>query len=348
MLEEPDVFDRNVWLEAADLGWSAMLVPEDLGGGGVTDQALVDLVVLGEELGRVLYPGPFVPTNVVADAIVRAGSDAQRKELLPPIGRGENVAAWCFTDDGTCDLDAVGVSVSRTGERLRLDGVACYVQDAHVADLFLVTATDAGRAGLSQLLVPLPQPGLSIRVLQGLDLTRRLCEVRFEGAEVPEASLLGAPGEAGPAIQRQLQLAGVLQCAEASGATSHLLDITVQYAKDRVQFGRPIGSFQVIKHKLADMLIRLEAVQAATHYAALALADSLPDADEAVAVAKSYVGETFSQIAGEALQVHGGIGFTWEHDVHLFVRRAKADEARYGDTAWHRERLCTMVEEKAG
>jgi alkylation response protein AidB-like acyl-CoA dehydrogenase len=213
---------------------------------------------------------------------------------------------------------------------------------ARAAGLLLVTAV--GDEGPAQFLVPAPHPGVSTRVLGGLDLTRRICDVQFDGVELgPDAVMAGAVG-AGALVQRQLQVAAVLQCAEATGAADVLLAMTVQYAKDRVQFDKPIGSFQAVKHKLADMLIRLEAMKAATYYATLAVADDLADCDEAVAVAKSYVLDAFSELAGEALQIHGGIGFTWEHDVHLFVRRAKADQVLYGDGPWYRERLCRLLE----
>jgi alkylation response protein AidB-like acyl-CoA dehydrogenase len=319
-----------------------MLVPEEHDGGSVTHQPLVDLVVIAEELGRVLYPGPFLPTNVVADAVVRGGTDMQRKELVPGIANGDRTAALCLTGDGSCDLDAVDVRVNRAGGGWLLDGRSAYVHDAHVADLLLVTAI--GDDGPTQFLVPAPHPGVSTRILGGLDLTRRLCDVQFDGVELGPDAALGSAGSAVALVQRQLQVAAVLQCAEATGAADEVLAMTVQYAKDRVQFDKPIGSFQAVKHKLADMLIRLEAMKAATYYAALAVADDLPDRDEAVAVAKSYVGDAFSELAGEALQIHGGIGFTWEHDVHLFVRRAKADQVLYGDGPWYRESLCALLE----
>ena len=346
ILEQPDSFDRDVWREGAALGWSAMLVPEEFEGGCITDQALVDLVVVAEQMGRFLYPGPFLPVNVVAFAIAEFGSELQKKELLPALVRGEVTATWCFTEDGGCDLARVGVQSAPTADGFQLAGSAMYVQDAHVADQLLVTTRSEG--GLTQLLLPADHPGVEIRVLGGVDLTRRLCEVRFDGCAVPRTSLLGDAGSAKRAIERQLEVALVLQCAESVGAADHVLGMTVQYAKDRVQFGRAIGSFQAIKHKLANMFIWLETSRAAAHYAALAVQERFPDATEAVSVAKSYVGDAFSALCGEALQTHGGIGFTWEHDMHLYIRRAKSNEVLYGDPAWHRERLCRLAEERLG
>ncbi len=208
----------------------------------------------------------------------------------------------------------------------------------HAADdatLLLVTAREP-EGGVVNLLVPRPTAGLTGRVLTGLDLTRRFGEVRFDGVTVPGRAEL-AGGWA--VVERCLSVATVLQAAESVGAADHLFTSTVEYAKRRVQFGRTIGSFQAIKHRLADLLIELEGMRAAAHYAALALGDGLPDADEAVATAGSYVDDAFAHLSGEALQLHGGIGFTWEHDVHLFVRRAKVNQVLYGDGPWHRERL---------
>ena len=340
-MEEPDPFDADVWRQGADLGWTAMLVPAEHGGGSVTEQPLVDLVVLAEELGRALNPGPLVPCNVVADAITRFGTEVQAKEHLPRIARGEVVCAWCLSGDGSPERSAVDVVATRTDGGWRLEGRSCYVHAAGDASLLLVTARETTGDAVVNLLVPRPTAGLSVRVLTGLDLTRRFAEVRFDGVAVPGGAEL-AGGRA--VVERCLALATVLQAAESVGAADVLFESTVDYAKKRVQFGRPIGSFQAIKHRLADLLLELEGMRAAAHYAALALGDDLGDADEAVATAGAYVDDAFAHLSGEALQLHGGIGFTWEHDVHLFVRRAKVNQVLYGDGAWHRERLTGLVE----
>ena len=339
-LEEPDLFDPVVWRQGADLGWTAMLVAPEHEGGSVTGQPLVDLVVLAEELGRELNPGPFVPCNVSADAIARFGTEVQAKEHLPRLARGEAVCAWCLSGDGSPESSAVEVRASRAGDGWRLEGVARYVHAAADATLLLVTAIGP-EGGVVTLLVPRPSEGLTVRVLTGLDLTRRFGEVHFDGVTVPgTAELVGGWA----VVERCLAVATVLQSAESVGAADRLFTATVEYAKKRVQFGRTIGSFQAIKHRLANLLIELEGMRAAAHYAALALGDGLPDADEAVATAGAYVDDAFAHLSGEALQLHGGIGFTWEHDVHLFVRRAKVNQVLYGDGAWHRERLAGLVE----
>jgi alkylation response protein AidB-like acyl-CoA dehydrogenase len=343
-IEEPDVFDKELWRQGAALGWTAMLIPPQFDGGSVTGQPLVDLVVMGEELGRTLNPGPFVPCNVVAGAIARFGTETQAKEYLPPLASGEATAAWCLSGDGSPEAGAVEVRAQREGDGWRLDGVARYVQAAENAAFLLVVAKDP-EGEVCNFLVPRPTAGLSERTLSGLDLTRRFAEVRFAGVTVPAANLL--PGGQ-DAVDSCLSLATVLQAAEAVGAAELLFEETVDYAKKRVQFGRTIGSFQAIKHRFADLLIELEAMRAAAHYAALALGDGMEDAAAAVATAGAYVDDTFAHICGEALQLHGGIGFTWEHDVHLFTRRAKVNQVLYGDGAWHRERLVRLTELATG
>jgi alkylation response protein AidB-like acyl-CoA dehydrogenase len=343
VLEAPEVVDRAAWREAAELGWTSMLVPAEHDGGSVTDQPLVDLVVLGEELGRVLHPGPFVPTNVVADVVARWGSDAQRKELLGPLARGEQLASWCLSGDGSVESDSCVVQAEQRGDAYVLDGVARYVHGATVADLFLVVARAS--KGLIHVLVPSDVNGVAVRTQQCLDLTRRFGEVTFDGVEVDAAHLLDHDPAA--VLERAIDVATVLQAAEAVGGADRLFGETVAYLKDRVQFGRTIASFQAIKHRIADLLVLLEGMRAATHLAALALDDGFDDRAAAVSTAGSYVDDGFAHLCGEALQLHGGIGFTWEHDAHLFVRRAKTSQALYGESSWHRERLCSLAEADA-
>ncbi len=343
-LDEPDVFDADLWRRGCELGWTAMLVPPEYEGGSVTGQPLVDLVVLAEELGRTLHPGPFVGCNVVADATARFGTEVQRKEHLPRLAGGDVTAAWCLSGDGSPEPGAVEVRAGREGDRWRLDGSARFVHAARNAALLLVVATGADNE-VRNFLVPRPAGGLSERVLTGLDLTRRFAEVRFDAVVVPAGAELTGGWDV---VERCLSLATVLQAAEDVGAADLVFESTVDYAKRRVQFGRTIGSFQAIKHRLADLLVELEAMRAAAYYAALALGDGLEDAAEGVATAGAYVDDAFAHLCGESVQLHGGIGFTWEHDAHLFVRRAKVNQVLYGDGAWHRERLVRLAEAAVG
>jgi alkylation response protein AidB-like acyl-CoA dehydrogenase len=339
-LEEPEIFDPLRWREAAALGWTSMLVSPHYGGGSVTDQPLVDLVVLGEELGRVLHPGPFVPTNVVADAIAAWGTEAQREAWLVRITEGEAPAAWCMSLDGSVDAGECGVNVQHRGEYYVLNGRARFVHGATVAAVLLVLADSP--EGPVYLLVPSSAGGVGVRAQRSLDLTRRFGAVSFDAVTVASSAAIGADVTA--VHQRAINLATVLQAAEAVGAADHVFHATVEYLKVRRQFGRTIASFQAIKHRLADFLSSLEGMRAAAHYAALALNDGFIDADAAVSTAGSYVGDTYAALCGESLQLHGGIGFTWEHDIHLFIRRAIACRGLYGDPSWHRERLCALAE----
>lgn len=339
-LEEPEIFDRSVWREAAGLGWASMLIPPAYEGGSVTDQPIIDLIVLAEELGRVLHPGPFVPTNVVADAVATWGTVPQRAEHLAAFARGGKLASWCMSSDGSVESSECGVEATHSHDAIELDGVARFVHGATIADEFLVLARSV--EGFVHVLVPASSPGVAVRAHKSIDLTRRFGEVTFDHATVTRARTVGTDADA--VLGRAINLATVLQAAEAVGAADRLFHETVDYLKIRTQFGRTIGSFQAIKHRLADLLISLEGMRAATHYAALALNEGFDDVDAAVSTAGSFVGDNFSLLCGEALQLHGGIGFTWEHDVHLYIRRAIANKGLYGDPSWHRERLCAAAE----
>lgn len=341
-MEEENLFDATLWRRGAQLGWTAMLIPAEYDGGSITEQPLVDLIALAEEIGRELNPGPLVPCSVVADAIVRFGTDAQRKEQLPQLARGEMTAAWCLSSDGTPEPSSVGVNAVKDGDEWHLDGLSDFVQGADDASLFLVTATYGD--GFLNFLVPSSLDGLSMRVHAGLDLSRRYAQARFDDVKVSATAQLSGGWEI---VERGLALATVVHAAESVGAADRLFDSTVEYSKNRVQFKRPIGSFQALKHRMADMLVAVEGMRAATYYAALALEERLDDAPEAVATVGAYVFDAFSHFCGEALQLHGGIGFTWEHDVHLFVRRAKVNQVMYGDSAWHRDRLVRLLERTA-
>jgi alkylation response protein AidB-like acyl-CoA dehydrogenase len=258
------------------------------------------------------------------------------------LASGDIVAGWCLSGDGSPEPGAIEIAANLVGEDWRLDGVARYVQSAGNASVFLVVARNGD--DIVNVLVPSTVRGLTVAPHKGLDLTRRYDEVRFEGVVVPASARVSGGSDV---VERGLALATVLQAAESVGAADRLFHATVDYTMKRVQFGRQIGSFQALKHRMADMLIEVEGMRAATYYAALALGDEFGDAAEAVATAGAYVFDAFAHFCGEALQLHGGIGFTWEHDVHLFVRRAKVNQVLYGDGAWHRERLVRLLERTA-
>lgn len=324
--------------QAAELGWFAMLVPEELGGGSVSGDGVADAAVIAEERGRGLQPGPFVPTNVVASALAADGNDEQKAEVLPSIAAGESTATWALASASGDWSPGVGVQVAARGDGYVVSGASGFVQDADIADWFLVTAS-ADR-GLTQFLVPAGTPGVGVRPLDGLDITRRFGEVRFDDVELPAAALLGEEGAASPSVERQLDVAVVLTLAEMVGAMDHDFQLALDYAKVRTAFGRPIGSFQAVKHLLADTSLALEMSKAMAVAAARAVGRAGDDATEVASMAKAFVSDSAVDLAQACFQVFGGIGYTWEHDQHLYLRRLTVDAALYGDAAWHRERVC--------
>jgi len=335
-------FERDYWRRGAELGWTAMLVPDELGGGSVSGSGLLDLVLVAEEMGRLVSPGPLLPVNVVADALVRRGSPDQRDAFLPGLVTGETIATWAIDEgDGSADAAAVALAARQDGDDWILDGTKTFVQDAAAADVLLLTARTGG--GLTQFVVPADTPGVSVAELRSLDLVRRFGEVTFAGARVPSTAVLGGVGEAGPDVERQRQVAIVLQNAESVGAASRVFDFTLEYASDRIAFGRPIGSYQALKHRFADMKTWLEGCLATSVAAAKAVAADAPDAAELVSVAKAYVGDRTPAIVQDCVQLHGGIGVTWEHDLHLYLRRVAQNAALYGSVRQHRERVASLL-----
>jgi alkylation response protein AidB-like acyl-CoA dehydrogenase len=323
---------------SAEIGWLANFVPEEFGGGTVSGQPVLDSVIIAEERGRALQPTPFVPMNVAAYALAAGGTDDQRAQLLPGLASGETIVTWAVADAVGNWQPESGVTATPAQDSYVLSGTKGLVQDAHLADWLLVTA--GSERGTLQFVVPADVPGMSVSALDGLDLTRRMCEVHFEGVELPPSALVGGAPDASELIDRQLQLALVLTVAESVGAMDEVFRMTVEYAKARIAFGRPIGSFQAIKHLLADTSFLLEASKAAASAAARSVQAEHGNARELSSVAKAFVGESGITLAQNCFQVFGGIGFTWEHDLHLFLRRLTADAVLYGQASWHRELLC--------
>ncbi len=323
---------------AGQLGWFAMLVPEDLGGGSVSGAGLADLAIVAEERGRALQPGPFVCTNVVAAALAAGGTPEHQKQILPTIRDGEAVATW-VVDGGLIRAEPGGsVRAASRGEGFVLSGRAGPVPAAAQADWLLVSAADGD--GTSQFIVEATAPGVTVTSLDGLDVTQRYGSVAFDDVVVPAASVVGTVGGSGPDVEHQLHVACVLITAETVGAMDSLFDLTRRYAIDRVAFGRPIGSFQAVKHQMADMSLALEASKAVATAATRAVQQSWEGADEVVSMAKSWVADAGVDLVQGCAQVYAGIGFTWEHDLHLFLRRVTMNGVLFGHSDWHRERLC--------
>jgi alkylation response protein AidB-like acyl-CoA dehydrogenase len=331
-------FEPAYWRQGADLGWTSLLVPEQFGGGSVSGRGVVDLTIIADAFGRTVAPGPLIPTNVVAATIGRSGSDEQRERYLGPIVAGECVAAWCFTEPSPNDgLDALALDALVDGDEVVLTGVKTPVEAGAQADVLLVTAR--GADGLVQVLVPPDTDGLTITPLESLDLVRRFARVGFDGVRVPRSAVVGTWAEED--VERQLQLALVMQTAEMVGAAETVFDFTLEWAFDRYSFGRPLASYQELKHRFADMKMWLEA----SHGLATALArevDAETEARETASAAKAYAGAYLAELVQDCLQIHGGIGLTSDHDIHLYLRRVTVDRSTYGTPYDHRQRIAAI------
>jgi len=341
LMETADATDADVWrLAGTQLGLQAIAIPEEYGGAGFS---FVEQAIVLEELGGALYGGPYLASAVLAATALLASEDeGARHDLLPGIASGETIATLAFTeDDGSWDPEPVRLAAAKNGPGWRLDGHKSFVLDGHAASLILaVAATDNGPPGLSLFAVDGAAEGLSRRALPTLDQTRKLARLEFAG--VP-GRLIGSPGAGRAVLDHAMDVAAVALAAEQLGGAQRALDMAVEYAKIRYQFGRPIGSFQAIKHRCADLLLEVESLRSAVGYAAVAVAESSTEVPVLAALVKAYASDVYSHVAGENVQIHGGIGFTWEHDAHLYLKRAKASELFLGDASYHRERLATRI-----
>lgn len=341
-VDDPLGFDPVMWRRGAELGWDAMLVPETYGGAG-SEQAVREVAIIAEEFGRLVQPGPLLPTTIVAFAVATFGTDAQRQDVLPGLTSGQQTGAWCLADrDHGWDPLEFSADVEIRGDGYLLSGSKDLVQNAHAADHLLVTAQTG--EGPIQFVLPAHTPGVTIVPLRSLDLTRRFSRVRFDNVQLPASAVLGGePSAAGEQWRRQFELAVVLHCAETVGAMERSFEMALDYAKDRFAFGRPIGSFQAIKHMCADMFAWLESAKAISCAATDSVQYGSSDAPELVSTAKAYIGEFAPRLVQNCLQILGGIGYTWEHDLHFYLRRAKSNEVLYGTPEWHRDRLCDLM-----
>ncbi len=338
LMATPEGYDPAVWQQMAEqLGLQSLAIPEHHGGAGF---GFVELAVVLEEMGAALLCAPFFSSAVLgAHALLNSGDDEAKERWLPGIASGASIATLALAEDsGRWDLDAVELEARRTGDGWVLEGHKSFVLDGHVATLVLVVARSAG--GLGLFAVQEGAPGVARTPLLTLDQTRKQARLQF--ARTP-AVPVGVPGEVGPGLEKTLQLAAVALAAEQVGGAQHCLDSSVEHARTRIQFGRPIGSFQAVKHKCADLLCEVESARSAAYYAAWAAAEDSDDLPLAASLAKSYCSETYFHAAAENIQIHGGIGFTWEHDAHLYFKRAKSSELLFGDPTYHRELLAQRI-----
>jgi alkylation response protein AidB-like acyl-CoA dehydrogenase len=334
------------WQKLADNGWLGITYAEEDGGSGL---GLVDLVVLMEEVGRAVMPGPYPATVLLGGAAIAvAGSPGARQEWLPRIAAGEAKATLAASEPNA-RWDAAGITLSARETRggFTLSGTKLFVPDAHLADVLVVAARSSDGStmedGISLFLVGKGTPGVAVRLLPSVDETRKLCEVRFDNVALPRAALLGELHQGWPALSRVIDGAAVALSAEMCGAAQRVLDMTVDYAKLRTAFGKPIGTYQGVKHKCADMLVEIENAKSLTYYAAWAVDEAEPDAAMAVSMAKAAASDAGRKVCAAGIQLHGGIGMTWEHDLQLYLKRAKASEIALGDATWHRERVARLM-----
>ncbi|HLQ14731.1 MAG TPA: acyl-CoA dehydrogenase [Candidatus Eisenbacteria bacterium] len=344
LMEADGAYDEGLWRKISGLGWTALGIPEQYGGVGT----FLDLIVVLEEAGRALMPGPFFATmGLAVPALIEAGTEAQKKEVLGAIAAGSARATLALTEpSGRWDAGAVTLSAKPSGGGWTLDGVKLFVPDAAAADYMVVAARTRGEGedGISLFLVKGRPAGMKVTSLKTLDMTRRWSEVRFDGVKLEGDALMGQADKAWPPLKRALEWATAALCAEMIGGTQKVLETSTEYAKTRHQFGKPIGIYQAVSHKLADMLVLSESGRSATYYAAWAVEADAADRSLAASMAKAYVSDAYRKVAGDGIQVHGGIGFTWEHDMHLYFKRAKSSEVTLGDATYHRELVAQALD----
>jgi len=338
-------YDDAMYRQMAELGWTAIPFPEENGGLGL---GMVDLTVVLEEMGRHVTPSPLQSAVGLAGmTLLHGGTEAQRASLLPAICDGSSLGTVALVESsGRWDAAGVQMPARRSGDAYVLNGEKLYVPDAHVADWMIVAVRTGGADGdgVSLLLVDASAAGVSVRPVKSMDQTRRLCTVAFSDVSVPADRLVGPEGGGWPVLRKGLDRALVAISAELCGTAQRAMELSVEYAKTRQQFGRPIGSYQAVAHRCADMLVQVESAKSLTYYAAWAVDNDVPEASMAAAMAKAYASDAARLVTGAAIQVHGGIGFTWEHDMHLYFKRAKWGETTLGDAVFHRERVAQALE----
>jgi alkylation response protein AidB-like acyl-CoA dehydrogenase len=348
-MDEPRGFSDTTWQRLSEMGLPGLAVEAGYGGQGL---GMIELALVLEEMGRAAYPSPFFATSVLAASALAAGGragESQMARYLPDIARGRTWATLALVEDAlSWAPSGVRMTAARSGDGYVLSGIKRFVPFAHAAELILVVArTTEGEDGTTVFAVPTDAAGLSQKPNVEMDRTSRTSTLMFSHVVVPADAVIGAVDRGWDVIRPTLERAAVGAAAEMLGAARRCMEMSVEYARVRHQFGQPIGMFQAIKHACAEMLLEVENAHAATYYAAWALDAGAPDAALAVSAAKAYVGDASRKVCGSAIQVHGGIGFTWEYDLHLYVKRAKHYEPLFGDADFHRERALNLVLERA-
>jgi alkylation response protein AidB-like acyl-CoA dehydrogenase len=344
MEEDEKGYSPDLWKKMAELGWHGLIIPDENGGQGF---GFLDLVILVEEFGRALVPGPFIPTQVGgAIALLEAGSDGQKQQYLPKIASGEQIWTLAFTEPSArFDAEGIELAAKQDGDSYVLNGTKLFIRDAHVSDYMTVVARTDGKGedGITLFIVDSKSAGISFEVLKTIASDKQ-CEIKFENVKVPAANVLGEAGKGWAAFEKVARKGTVLECAYLTGLAQKDFEISVQYAKDRIQFGRPIGSFQAIQHKAADMVTDVDGARFIMYKAAWSVAEDTEDADMDVHMAKAWCSEATRRVVAHGLQIHGGVGFTKEYVIQLYFRRQKAGELAWGDADHHRE----LVADKLG
>ena len=336
-------FDAGWWRRAAELGWTSLLVPEELGGGSVSGDGVKDLALVAELAGRTVAPGPLHPVSTVLAGLVEAPEN--HEDTIESLVSGEVIASWAVYEPGRswAPLNP-GVTATPTATGYRLDGVKDRVEAGADSAVLLVVADCEG--AVRQFLVSTDAAGVRVESQRSVDLVKSYARVHFDAVEIDAAAAVGTPEQTAELISRQSQIAQILQCAEVVGILDAVLKFTIRWGFDRHSFGRPIGSYQVLKHKYADLKIWFEACKAATNAAVAEVAGRSPEAEMAVSVAKSYVGEYAPRMLQDCVQLHGGIGVTWEHDLHLYLRRVMLDRSMFGTPEDHNLRVYALTEQR--
>ncbi len=345
-MESDAGYDPELWGQiSAELGWSSVVIPEEYGGLGLS---YVELVALMEEMGSALLCAPFLSSVCLAgNALIIGGTEEQKQEYLPGIAEGTTTGTLAYMEsNGRPDASGIEAEARREGSDYVLRGAKSFVLDGHTAELLLLAARregSTGEEGISLFAVPSASAGLERRPLPTMDQTRKQAEIRLNDVRVPASALMGEEGAGWKTLRETLDLAAIALAAEQVGGAQRCLDMSVEYAKERVQFGRPIGSFQAIKHKCANMMVEVESARSASYYAGWAAAQETEDLPIAAALAKAFCSDTYFRCAADCVQIHGGVGFTWEYDVHLYFKRAKSTEILFGSPAYHRERVAQQM-----
>jgi len=345
MMEDERGYSPELWKKIADLGWLGLTFPEEYGG---ADFSFLDLVVLLDECGRALLPAPIISTVVMAGhPILVAGTEEQKKQFLPKIASGELILTLAFIEaSGSIEASDVTVTARPSGNNFIITGIKLFVPDAHIADYLLcVTRTSDGvnkEDGITLFLVDKKTEGVQITPLKTMT-GEKLCEVVFNNVSVPKQNILGKLNQGWPVMQRVLVEATVAECAWMTGGARWVMETSIDYAKNRIAFDRPIGSFQAISHKLSNMAVEVEGATSIIYYAAWTIMQNDPEMTLAASMAKSWCGETYKHATFDGVQIHGGIGYTWDHDMHLYLKRAKACEVTFGDSDYHREKVARLL-----